>query len=79
MPAAITKILDIENLPGRRWVITFVGVDNVPSLKGIHRSGFLPYLLRIEKWFLFRRTIIFKDIPTEFMNTYHKNIGLAIK
>ena len=30
---------------GARWVITFVTVDNIPSLKGCQRAGFVPYLL----------------------------------
>ncbi|WP_299123593.1 hypothetical protein [uncultured Winogradskyella sp.] len=75
MPAAITRIIENEKRPDRRWVITFVEINNIPSLKGIHRSGFSPYVLRTEKWLLFKRTIIFKDVPNEAMDTYLKNVG----
>ncbi|MBO6881611.1 hypothetical protein [Winogradskyella sp.] len=78
MPAAITRILDMEKKAGRRYVITFVGVDNIPSLKGIHRSGFSPYVLRTEKWLFFKRTLIFEDVPKEAMAIYSKNVGVTI-
>jgi GNAT superfamily N-acetyltransferase len=39
---------------GARYVITFVGVNNIASLKGCQRSGFAPYLLRKIEWRFFR-------------------------
>jgi GNAT superfamily N-acetyltransferase len=44
---------------GARWVVTFVGKDNVPSLKGCARSGFTPYVERHEKWLLGQRSTRF--------------------
>lgn len=76
MPAAIARILNIEKRTGRRYVVTFVGVDNIPSLKGIHRSGFSPYVLRTEKWLMFKRSITFEEVPKDFLVTYSKNVGL---
>jgi len=46
-----------------RWVITFVEKDNVPSLKGCKRAGFVPYLLRDVRWFLFKRRITWIPLP----------------
>jgi hypothetical protein len=47
---------------GARWVITFVTTDNEPSLKGCHRAGFCPYVLRRERWLLFRRRLSFEPL-----------------
>jgi hypothetical protein len=74
MPAAMARIAEKGNDLGVRWVITFVGIDNVPSLKGCQRSGFYPYILRKEKLFMFKRTVTFENIPKEIMDTYSKNI-----
>ena len=76
MPAAITKILDMEKRSNRRYVITFVGIDNTPSLKGIHRSGFSPYVLRTEKWLLFKRSLIFEKVPKDILVSYSENLDL---
>jgi len=46
-----------------RWVITFVEKDNVPSLKGCKRAGFVPYLLRDVQWYLFMRRITWIPLP----------------
>ena len=74
MPAAMARIAEKANDLGVRWVITFVGIDNIPSLKGCWRSGFDPYILRKEKWFMFKKTVTFENIPKELMDTYTKNI-----
>ena len=74
MPAAMARIAEKGNDLGIRWVITFVGTDNIPSLKGCQRSGFYPYILRKEKWFMFKKTLNFENIPKELMDAYSKNI-----
>ncbi|WP_179005900.1 N-acetyltransferase [Winogradskyella forsetii] len=74
MPAAITRIIDKRRHLNVRWVITFVGIENIPSLKGIHRSGFKPYVLRTEKWFLFKRTVVFEDVPKEMIDQYSNDV-----
>ena len=79
MPASITRIIEAEGRKDITSVITFVGVDNIASLKGIHRSGFLPYTLRTEKWFLFQRKVSFEDVSEELLENYHKKIAISIK
>ena len=49
---------------GARWVVTFVGTDNVPSLKGCRRAGFTPYVERQERWMLGRRTTRFAPLDS---------------
>ena len=44
---------------GAQKVITFVGKDNIASLKGCERAGFAPYSDRRESWTLFRRRVRF--------------------
>ncbi len=77
MPAAMARIAEKGHDLGVRWVITFVGIDNIASLKGCQRAGFDPYILRKEKWFMFKKTITFENIPKELMDTYTKNIRIT--
>jgi len=63
MPAAMALIAEEGSKIGARWVITFVEVSNIPSLKGCKRSGFSPYMMRHEKWSFFRRTLEFTKLP----------------
>lgn len=50
MPAAMARIAAHAGQLGARYVITFVGDGNVPSLKGCERAGFAPYLRRTERF-----------------------------
>ncbi len=74
MPAAVSRIVEKGNDLGIKSVITFVAIDNIPSLKGCKRSGFYPYILRTEKWFMFKKTMTFENIPQELMDSYSKSI-----
>ncbi|MCH8496457.1 MAG: hypothetical protein LAT57_12610, partial [Balneolales bacterium] len=46
MPMAMALIAEKAEDINARWVITFVNMSNIASLKGCHRSGFEPYLIR---------------------------------
>ncbi|MBV7267924.1 GNAT family N-acetyltransferase [Winogradskyella luteola] len=74
MPAALDSISKKVQDLGVRYVILFVEVGNIPSLKGCHRSGFSPYVLRIEKWFFFKRSVIFEAVSEVMMNDYFKRV-----
>ena len=63
MPCAMAQIAKQAADLGARWVITFVMDDNIPSLKGCKRAGFVPYLTRRERWQLFHRRITFTPLP----------------
>ena len=54
MPAAMARIAERAADLGARSVITFVGVDNIPSLKGCAGAGFRPYARCTQEWRLFR-------------------------
>ena len=75
MPAVLDKMAKKSKNLGLRYLILFVEIDNIPSLKGSHRSGFEPYVLRTEKWFLFKREISFKDLSSEVLDSYLKNVA----
>jgi hypothetical protein len=62
MPCAMAQIAARAAAFGASHVITFVHVENIPALKGCKRAGFSPYLLRTERWRLFRRTISFETL-----------------
>lgn len=74
MPAAVDLISRKAMDSGVRYVMLFVELDNIPSLKGCHRSGFSPFVLRTEKWFLFKRNITFEDVPKDLMDLYLENV-----
>ncbi|KQT78211.1 GNAT family N-acetyltransferase [Methylobacterium sp. Leaf466] len=46
MPAAMAQIAEKGTALGARYVYTFVGDDNIPSLKGCEKAGFSPHLTR---------------------------------
>src|SRR5690242_15129941 len=63
MPCAMAQIAAKATEIGARYVITFVEVHNIASLKGCHRAGFSPYTLRTERWRLFRHLVAFTVLP----------------
>ncbi len=73
MPEAMSQIAEKASLLNARWVNTFVDITNIASLKGCRRSGFEPYILRKERWFLFYRTVSFHPLPENLLDDYHLN------
>lgn len=65
MPRAMSLISEKGFEEGYDRIIVFVDILNIPSLKGCLRSGFTPYCIRKEKWFLFIRYISFENITLE--------------
>ncbi len=65
MPCAMAQIAEKGVELGARWAMTFVTHDNIPSLKGCQRSGFVPYMSREEKWRAFRHQVTFTPLPEE--------------
>jgi hypothetical protein len=68
MPAAMAMIAERALQLGRRYVITFVLHDNVPSLKGCTKAGFEPYMIRRDTQTLFNlfKRRQFTRIPSSF-------------
>jgi hypothetical protein len=64
MPAAMVRISDLATNEETREAITFVGLDNIPSLKGCVRSGYSPYCHRKKRWRFIRESIWYEPIPT---------------
>lgn len=65
MAAAMALIAERAAEFDARYVLTFVGVDNIASLKGCERAGFSPYLVRIQQQYCFNliRRLAFEDLP----------------
>jgi RimJ/RimL family protein N-acetyltransferase len=63
MSCAMAQIAERGSAINARYIITFVHDQNIPSLKGCKRAGFVPYMLRYEKNRFFRRTISFSLLP----------------
>lgn len=53
MPAAMAMISERAVELGCRYVLTFVSSENVPSLKGCAKAGFVPFATRHDMRFLF--------------------------
>ncbi len=68
MAAAMALIAERAAEFDARYVLTFVGVDNIASLKGCERAGFLPYLVRKQEQYCFNlvRKLAFEALPTTF-------------
>jgi hypothetical protein len=59
MQTAMAHIAEKGAGLGARFVITFVGFDNIASLKGCARAGFFPYVRRSQIWRFFRCRTVF--------------------
>lgn len=70
MPAAMALIAERAVEFNARYVVTFVGVDNIASLKGCERAGFFPYLVRKQEQYCFNlvRKLAFEPLPEDVSN-----------
>jgi GNAT superfamily N-acetyltransferase len=59
MKEAGGKLLQMAHDSGVRYVIGFIGEQNVGALKVAEFGGFTPFLKREERWLLFRRRVRF--------------------
>jgi hypothetical protein len=62
MGLAMSLIAEKATDLGSRYVITVVGTDNIPSLKGCEKANFFPHLNREVAWSLLRRTVRFEPV-----------------
>lgn len=74
MPAAMARIAEKASELGCSDVITFVDIKNVPSLKGCHRAGFNPYMVRKDDWLMFIRSVSFEPCPDEMVDQFHQAV-----
>jgi GNAT superfamily N-acetyltransferase len=63
MGAAMASIAEKALLNGARYAITFVQRDNIAAIKGCASAGFFPYLIREERWRLFKFKETFRSLP----------------
>ena len=75
MSSAMTKILEQEQYKNLNKVIAFVKEQNKPSLKGFYKMGFVPYIIRQEAWFLFRRKVTFVQMSDKLREKYLKSLS----
>ena len=62
MGLAMSLIAEKATDVGARYVITVVGTDNIPSLKGCEKANFFPYLNREVTWSMLRRRVTFEPV-----------------
>jgi len=63
MAAGLTRVAAFGTHFGAKSAYTFVGDDNLRSLKGCKKSGFVPALVRTYIFFCFHRFVRFRDLP----------------
>lgn len=64
MGEAMSRIAEAGAEPHHRRAITFVAVDNEPSLRGCRSAGFTNYIVRHEHWRVGRRVVAWDALPT---------------
>jgi GNAT superfamily N-acetyltransferase len=57
MSWALAELARLAAGQGVRRILMFVATDNIPSLRGCHRAGFVLYGRQYERWRLFRRSV----------------------
>jgi RimJ/RimL family protein N-acetyltransferase len=58
---AVARVMAEAYALGARYVVTFIGADNIASLKTAERAGFGIYLERHVRWRLLRSTVTFRE------------------
>lgn len=69
MTAASCEVADRARELGIRYVMGFIGEQNVASLKAADKSGFSPFVVREESWIMLRRRVRF--VPVADATMYH--------
>jgi len=71
-PFAVYSISEKAKDFGNNYAITFTSLDNINSLRSLDYAGFEPFTLRKEKCFLFKKSVVFEDIPNDLLEYYDK-------
>lgn len=62
MPAVMLRLIEIAAEQGLRRVVTYVHVNNPSFMRFFMRLGFVPFVVRLERWRLFRRSVEFEEV-----------------
>jgi hypothetical protein len=65
MQSACAKLREIAAVSAARWIVAYVDENNGPSLTAFSRMGYVPYLLRHERWRFGLRRVAFLPVPAE--------------
>jgi ribosomal protein S18 acetylase RimI-like enzyme len=62
MPAVMLRLIEIAAERDLRRVVTYVHVNNPSFMRFFMRLGFVPFVVRFERWRLFRRSVEFEEV-----------------
>jgi ribosomal protein S18 acetylase RimI-like enzyme len=62
MPAVMLRLIEIAAERGLRRVVTYVHVNNPSFIRFFMRLGFVPFVVRVARWRLFRRRVEFLEV-----------------
>lgn len=71
-PAAMILVPEKCKEFGAKFSISFVYVEAINSLRTFRYTGYTPYLLRKEKWFMLKKSVTYGEIPEETLEYYNK-------
>jgi GNAT superfamily N-acetyltransferase len=63
MPEAMSRIAEEAGTEGILRVVAFPEVHNVRTLKACKRAGFLPYIMKNERWTMLVRRLTYPPLP----------------
>lgn len=72
LPAVLHQISEISKDSGANYAISFGAIKNINTSRSFNYAGFHPYILRKEKWRLFKQTVTYEEIPPDLMEFYNK-------
>ncbi len=75
MAEGMSQLLDVAHETGLRTVYTYVGADNVPSLRGCARVGFTPDHVRISTRRVGRRRSLRLPLDPQAIAAWHDAVG----
>lgn len=73
-PTAMYSVAMKSKDIGANFALSFCLLSNKNAIRSFNYAGFYPYTLRIEKWFLFKKSVSFKEIPDDILEYYEKII-----
>jgi hypothetical protein len=65
MPTVLLRLIGIAAERELRRLVTYVHVGNASFMRFFMRLGFVPFVMRIERWRLLRRRVEFRPLDPE--------------
>ena len=71
--AVMYQVAEKAKDSGANFAIAFTPISNINSLRSLTYASFKPYIIRKEKYFLFKKSVIYEEISPELMEYYNNS------